>query len=316
MRTELWVTIFLIIFGALFLPFHYRIAHIASGIKSNEDMERNLFSACLDAVGTLDPSGEDVFGSRDDRRKSVEAFYDTLASAMNFGYVADGSNEANGFQERDAREAVKYYVPCIVMVDWDGYYIGYTKTFGAADGSIRQSDVVTERYSFSQERSTRDDSMDAPLTVGGKPAHITYSLDSKVRVDLASSAADRKPEMYEGNYVKVFQDMCEAHSGSNYAAMDQLAKEWFHYTAKEGQAAKATGGSIAGLDTALKVMEAIKEGKIAEKDVYFRRRRDSVVSRDLEYQIGYYINLHNEYYNSMESDYVFTMPQIPDKEFH
>ena len=301
MRTELWVVIFLLIFGAMFFPFHYRITHIATGIKSNNEMERNLFSACQDAVNTMDAGRDAVFSSRGDREEAVEAFYDTLASSMDFGYTADVTDLANGGQGHQARERVKYFVPCLLMVDWDGYYIAYTKTFIGSDGAVRQADVVTERYSFSQEKALVSG---ITLKAGGNNIHVTYRLDDKVRVDVASGT--KKAKVFEGNYIDVFKALTEEYGGT-----DTLAHEWFSYDAND----EAVIGSP-GLDNASQAMAAINNETIKKQAIYFKRRKNAIIAKALEYQIGYYINLHNEYYNSKNADYIFTMPQISEKELH
>ena len=302
MRTEVWVVIFFLIFGALFFPFHYRITHIASGIRSNNEMERNLFSACQDAVNTMDAGRDAVFSSRGDREEAVEAFYDTLASSMDFGYTADVTDLANGGQGHKAREQVKYYVPCLLMVDWDGYYIAYTKTFLGSDGAIRQADVVTERYSFSQEKGLVTGNA---LKAGSNQIHVTYRLDDKVRIDVAASGSG-KAKVYEGNYIEVFKALT-----NDFGGTDALAHEWFSY---DGSNDAIPG--VSGLNTASAVMSAISNDTIKRQATYFKRRKNAIIAAALEYQIGYYINLHNEYYNSKNADYIFTMPQLSEKELH
>lgn len=130
MKLENFIIIFLIVMLCLFTPLLYR-----SMLSSQVAIETNSYSeyittACYDAMGNAEMINGYCFASEIQRDKVVDAFYMSLSECFN--YKSDIQ-----------KHLLQYYVPCIAMIDTDGFYISYTQQVVAPDGSFGYIEYTT-----------------------------------------------------------------------------------------------------------------------------------------------------------------------------
>ena len=103
-------------------------------------MEKNLTVACTDAmkVSAERSDGGFLFDTEIKRYLARDTFYHTLESNFDFNTIEEG-------------EDARYYVPCLVLIDWDGYYIGYTETFQNEYFETEYTDVITNKLTWNKE---------------------------------------------------------------------------------------------------------------------------------------------------------------------
>lgn len=123
MKLSDYIIIFLMVLICLFTPVLYR-----SMLSSQVSIESTKYSeyittACYDAMQTADISSGYCFASQIQRDRCVETFYNSLSNCFNY-------------KSTSQRQLLQYYVPCIALIDTDGFYICYTQDTVAPDGSI------------------------------------------------------------------------------------------------------------------------------------------------------------------------------------
>ncbi len=133
-----------------------------------------------------------LFKNEDSRKAAVNAYYDILIKCFNYDFTTSA-------------ELVKYYTPCILMVDNDGYYIEYTETY-TEDGYGAYTDVITPINKWS--------------AVYGD-YYVEFHLDNSVRVIYNG-------ETHDGLYSDVFKKLgkpSSLYSGSNPELPDFSSSE-------------------------------------------------------------------------------------------
>ena len=124
------------------------------------------------ALSHSDDNGN-VFGSDMARNEAVTAYYNVLMKCFNYEFTT-------------SQDLVKYYTPCIFLVDNDGYYIEYTETY-KSDGYDTYTDVITPINKWSAKYGTY---------------YVEFHLDDTVRVVYNNT-------IHEGRYDDVFKKLGE-----------------------------------------------------------------------------------------------------------
>ena len=231
MRTENFITLFITLSFAIYALFCWHTNLLSAQTKENTKTESILIAsnqAALSAVEERNSAGA-IFQKSSVRETAIEKFKDNFNRAMNY----NGSNET----------LVDYYVPCIFLVDDDGYYVVYTTTAIGSNNAQYMQNVITEINTWTR----------------------TYG-DYTVRYHLSNTV-----EIYKGNqqYSGVY--------GEAYA----------HFSTP----------------SQLNFMQDYST---------FIEEKDNVICSIMQNQINYYISTHNDYANTYDKTYTFTMPQITD----
>lgn len=182
MKKTQWIMIILALFLAFVAPLMINSEITIQDQQATKDLNSDLSASCTAAVKTAkdDAVGKFLYRSEDARKNAVAAFFRNFSSCIS---VDDNT---------DMYYVARYYVPCIAMVDYDGYYIMYAKSYQDGSGKYKYADLITPKQSWTQ---TYGDYI------------ITYSLNDNVHVDM-QSCADR----YSGNYKNVYQSIAKDHN--------------------------------------------------------------------------------------------------------
>lgn len=353
MKIEHWTAILILLFLAMFLPFYYSMHKVGTGVKDNNKAEASLYASCEDAITETDPGTEKVFGNREKRLNAMNAFYDTLSTNYNFGFLADSNKDQNSDTYISSAESARYHVPCVVMIDWDGFYVNYTKDLTGNSGNTvaSQRNLTTEKYAFGQNFSYEKGGKLKVNSTGLSESNIrvSYRLDDGIVIDvLADKNPDGKRTRYEGDIIKAYtqfaDDWGKSKTGSSeeWGGSDALLEEWFGtYNGKKVEYKQAMEDAMEDERQALQLEQEIKDyakkgnepavkntqkeleelnAKIKKETKELRSRfkefKNKYIASIVEPQIEYFINLHNTYYNMKQADYTFTMPNIREKDLH
>ncbi len=121
MKIELWHIVFTILFIFLVFWFFAKGAYVTKEEDVTITYTEYLTNACDDAISTVDKEETIVFDTEEKRKKAMEQFYHTLG--RNF----DVTNTN--------RESLLYdKVPCVLLIDNNGFYVYYTEKYNASDG--------------------------------------------------------------------------------------------------------------------------------------------------------------------------------------
>ena len=112
-----------------------------------------------------------LFGSQLSRQEAVDAYYRVLVKCFNYEYGTSA-------------ELVKYYTPCIFLIDNDGFYIEYTETYENS-GYATYTDVITPINKWSAKYGDY---------------YVEFHLDNSVKVIYNKT-------VYEGLYSDVFNKL-------------------------------------------------------------------------------------------------------------
>ena len=115
-RTENWIIMFLCFSFVMFGIFTWHTSLLTKQTQENIKTEDTLIESNRAALAQVDAKASTgaVFASEDARKAAVAKFKDNFAKAMNYS----GNNYS----------LVDYYIPCIFLVDDEGYYVAYTSS--------------------------------------------------------------------------------------------------------------------------------------------------------------------------------------------
>lgn len=153
------------------------------------EQEKSVQSACEAAVEAMDKNSEKVIASEKDLQNIRKCFWRAYCKARGYSTYETGSKSAGAqeiAQESFALyidDGAKYEIPCVLYVDYDGYYIDYTKSV-MENGSRKYSMFVTEKQAF--------------VKVYGE-CHVEYSLSGAVSVK-----KNGVPGTLSGQYADVY----------------------------------------------------------------------------------------------------------------
>lgn len=173
------------------IPIFLKTNISARTAQINNDYSNYLITATksgIDAVLEDNPEGQYVFATEDKRQSATDAFYQTLIQCFNYDYTT-------------YENLVYYYVPCVFMVDTDGYYIQYMKEYTDSEGMCAYENIITPINKWARTYSVGGNSLT------GNTYNVEYHLDDTVKVVYKN----RKDEVctIEGEYAEVYKKLEE-----------------------------------------------------------------------------------------------------------
>ena len=129
------------------------------------------------------PTGN-LFDQEYKRNLAINSFYKTLISCFNY----DNST---------MKDLVYYYVPCVFLIDNNGFYIEYTETYKDSSGYETFSEIITPINKWGKLYSDSQ--------VSGDKYYIEYHLDDSILV--TKYDYNNKITTYEGGYKDVYEKL-------------------------------------------------------------------------------------------------------------
>lgn len=228
MKLSHWIMLLGSFFLGIFTLLFVYTEMLQAQTKSNTETELLLIESCRAALNQGKMNEDEMFGSEADREAAVEAFYDLFCTGK--GYAGA------------SREQAYYYIPCIFLVDNDGYYVAYTTTYLDNKGATIYKQLITDKNTWTKRYGNY---------------LVRYTLGDYVIV------TDGNGEEKKGNPEKVYFDL--------------------------------------GNPVALSFLNDYDS---------FEAEKRSVIRDITNEKVNYFINTHNTFFNKLNQDYVFSMPEI------
>lgn len=232
MKAEHWIIIFSIIVLARFIPFYYETSLTTKSMQENITVTDNVSLACKDALNETYKVDGLIFDTKAKREQAMSIFFEGIGESFNY-------------TEETMRDAKKYLIPCVMLVDWDGFYVSYTQWYKDYDNATMYRDIITDKNTWN-------------YTYGSY--NVRFMLNNSVEVTKEGETGKKA-----GNYIAVYQEL------NTPAELSFMADE---------------------------------ESFLAEKS--------EVVISVINEQLSYFINTHNEFYNSYSTQYSIVLPQSAD----
>lgn len=171
-----YVMIFLVMLLSFFGVYSMNADIQTAASVKNSQYTNYLTSATYDAVKEMKKStdGTVMMPDSSSREKVINTFFNSLA--MDFGY-----------DTTEDMTKLKSYVPVVVMVDNNGYYIGYNHQYLDAEGNTHLKSVITDLNTWS--------------TTSGNYI-VRYFLGTKVNVTDLNTM-----KFYSGTYDEVYDKL-------------------------------------------------------------------------------------------------------------
>ena len=174
MKIELWHIIFSVFFIFIVFWFFVKGGYLTKEEDAMVTYTEYLTNACDDAMATVDKEETIVFNTDKKREKAINQFYYTLGRCMDYAYTN--------------REPLLYQkIPCVILIDNDGFYVNYTQKDTGSDGMTYYNQV----YSGINTWLEKYDSY-----------FIQYFLDNTIKVTKIGS-----DKVFEGNYKDVYEQI-------------------------------------------------------------------------------------------------------------
>lgn len=269
---------YLTIISALALAFYFMFASKAAitdtATKANIVYSDYLTSAVQDATKKMKETAdtEKAMPNPQDRQAVSDTFFDSLATSFN--YVTE-----------EDKERLHVYVPALVLIDRDGYYIEYNERSSELAGT-----KLKPTFSCLIPWTNSD---------AGNRYIVRYNLSENVSVTDSTTG-----NIYNGNYLDVSDEIREAMTGDGQTLVDlpdSLRKLGF--SEREDQLDK-DGNVISDSDS---------EDHLSDNLAWFVSKRSEVIEKSIEEKVNYYINNNNiaaAVYKDFKTSYKFTMPEI------
>ena len=130
-KSSYWIILFFIVFFAFHVVYEYEVSATTKMQQESLRIEEYGVAAAQSALMEADLSSEDgIFKEQGTRNLVVNTFYESYARSANYG-----ESQIN---------SVKYLVPCLILVDWDGYYVNYTQWYKTT-GETLYTNITTEK---------------------------------------------------------------------------------------------------------------------------------------------------------------------------
>ena len=181
--------IFFVMLLSIALPTFFRTNVTAKTEQINNTYSNYLITAsksALDCAASQSRKGENIFASEQVRTDSVDVFYKTLVQCFNYDYTT-------------FEPVVKSYVPCIVLVDNNGFYVEYGEDRRNANGTYEVHDIISPIHKWSRAYS--------PGASGnvGHEIYVEFHLDDTI--DVVYMRNNERPKKYSGNYQDVREQL-------------------------------------------------------------------------------------------------------------
>lgn len=256
---------------ALYFMFSSQSLIMKSSARANMIYTDYLTSAVQDAAKkmkeTADP--DKTMPDPEDRKAISEVFFQSLA--QDFGYVT-----------KEDLERLHVYVPALLLIDYDGYYVEYNERSDDLAGT-KLTPVISDLL---------------PWTKTDETGHyaVRYTLTDKVYVTDTHTG-----KTYTGDFLDVADEM-EGDPDTGFSSvpvslrklglsdrMDELEKD----------------GTKKGTDDS--------GDHTRDNTSWFQENRDEIIAGILEEKVNYYINHNNiaaAVYKDYGASYKFTMPKV------
>lgn len=191
MRISHWTMIFIIVLISIAAPFTFKTAISAKSAQLNTDYANYLITATQGSVAAAFSryyDGRNIFAQDTARQEAVDTFYETLRQCFNY----TGTSYA---------DQVYYFVPCVFLIDTDGYYIEYTAEYADPDGNAAFNEIVTPINKWAKTYSSGSNGMAATAY------HVEYHLDNTILVEYQDRSGN--VTSISGSYDEVYKKLEE-----------------------------------------------------------------------------------------------------------
>lgn len=297
---------FVAILAAFFFAYSVTTDISARANQKNDQYSNYLTTATHDAAKQMKTSVEDgiAMPNQADREAVRDTFFKSLAK--DFGYTS-----------QEDMESLHVYVPALLLIDTNGYYIVYNQLESGQIKSVLTSLntwTKSKEDSFTSNGDTFSYKIDVQfflgnrikLTLGtdknaGSWTYHTYDDDyynvvTKIEKDLT---ADGKTEAQISSVLETLRDEfgIRKHLGDNSSIGTEERND-------VTEALGATTPSVANVNKA--------------RDTLFSNFRNSFIIPELEEKVNYYINGNNAVaavYQDLAANYVFVMPETTEDDW-
>lgn len=173
MKLSHFIIVLITLVLAICIPYAYSSSMVDTQIEENRTIEKNLATSCADAMKSVDTGNTYFFSSESIRNSVVDNFYSNIC--RDFNYISESK-----------KEEAKFHVPCLVMTDWDGYYLHYVKQYKDASSETAYKEFTTDLNTWNE-------------TYGGKYT-IRYYLNDVINVteiETGKSVFGKPSDVYE-----------------------------------------------------------------------------------------------------------------------
>lgn len=193
MRFGTVFALIVIISTAIILPVFFSTDLVSEAHQQTSEYAAYVQSATKAGVSAAMnyKDGENLFSKSEGRKSAVDAYYHTLVECFNYDMTVK-------------EEMVKYYTPCIFLVDNDGFYIEYTQDYSDGTGHAAVSDIITPINKWAKRYDEYT---------------VEYHLNDDIVVTVDNSILAHNPKeksMYYGNYSEVYARIKEDDSLAGY----------------------------------------------------------------------------------------------------
>lgn len=141
-------------------------------VNESIEMERAVSSATEASLMSAYTDEDEIFSEAKSRETAIDSFYQQLNKSLGFA----GSRENLSF----------LYVPFVVLVDNDGYYVSYQTVDKDSDGNSFDDIVISNKYTFTSNYSGY---------------HVRFFQNNTVNV------SDLNGKSYTGTYDEIYNEL-------------------------------------------------------------------------------------------------------------
>jgi len=134
-NTETFTIFFAGLMVCLVVPKFLDMDAVSLETDGTQTVQQYLSEACRSAMSVADQNEGDVFYNSSTRSNVINEFYDIMNKNL-------GKDIA-------APEMIRYRVPCVLMVDKDGFYVNYSENYNDTTGAKTASQVITPLNTWS-----------------------------------------------------------------------------------------------------------------------------------------------------------------------
>lgn len=161
---------------------YYNDQMLAKSEEQNTEYSRYLTTATQSAIAYAYQSGKSnyIFEDENVREETINTFYSSLAGCFNY-------------EHSTYEDMLRTYVPCVILIDTDGYYVQYSQDYRDNEGDISSAEIISPINKW------------AVTTVcsNGDTFTIEYHLDDTVKVTQENRSGEAAT--YEGYYYDVYE---------------------------------------------------------------------------------------------------------------
>lgn len=200
MRLNQWVLVIITLIFCAILIIYINLAFATQTQELDEEYADKMLAATTSALGAAENISDDtaitnnIFADREAREAVIEAFYKSFGDALGYDFSkSDGTDDyESGYNVY--LTALKYHVPCIVLVDNDGMYIYHVEEATDEDFFVCSSlNKWTDDFTY----GNRSD---------GIIYTVDYHLDDTINVKRLDME-NKETSVYTGNYQVVLEQL-------------------------------------------------------------------------------------------------------------